>query len=385
MSNAQSLEAPGRKRPMIHITAQALGPPTFAVEISPPPPTNMPPLPFPPLQSVQTTKPPSMSSSPPALDNHSEDVVPSIKILSVKDPSDQGPSVNGPSVKGSSVKGSPVGKPLEKDPSANGPAATISDQPVFLSTGGVIVGGTTHLFSAVQSSVDSFQIPATGVSLCTAASGEKITVIGSLTLLACGKTAKVPDQAISMGANAMILASRTTDFVAFETTRLKSDNLTINGKSFSPTGTNQLQLQGEPHTPYASGFSLTSPIRGPSAPIILPTIIIISTQKFTAELSGKDLVGDKVTVCPATITGKMPVTASGASQDSTPVLGKVVMDTRNSSGRDSSSETATVVGNNHSHGKGNMAYTGRAARAFCNYSGWFVGGIAAWRVITLLS
>lgn len=78
----------------------------------------------------------------------------------------------------------------------------------------------------------------------------------------------------------------------------------------------------------------------------------------------------------------MAVTASGASQGSTPVLGKVVMDTRNSSGRDSSSETATVVGNNHSHGKGNMAYTGRAARAFCNYSGWFVGGIAAWRVIT---
>lgn len=371
---------------MIHITAQALGPPTFAVKISPPPPTNMPPLPFLPLESVQTTKPPSMSSSPPALHNHSEDVVPSIKILSVKDPSDQGPSVNGPSVKGSSVKGSPVGKPLEKDPSANGPTATISDQTVFLSTGGVIVGGTTHLFSAVQSSVDSFQIPATGISLCTAASGEKITVVGSLTLLACGKTAKVPDQAISMGAKAMILASRTTDFVAFETTRLKSDNLTINVKSFSPTGTNQLQLQGEPHTPYASGFSLTSPIRGPSAPIILPTIIIIiSTQKFTAELSGKDLVGDKVTVCPATTTGKMTVTASGASQDSTPVLGKVVMGTRNSSGRDSSSETATVVGNNHSHGKGTWLTLGEQQGLFCNYSGWFVGGIAAWRVITLLS
>lgn len=94
MSNAQSLEAPGRKRPMIHITAQALGPPAFAVEISPPPPTNMPPLTFPPLQSVQTTKPPSISSSPPALYNHSEDVDPSIKIPSVKDPSDQGPSVN---------------------------------------------------------------------------------------------------------------------------------------------------------------------------------------------------------------------------------------------------------------------------------------------------
>lgn len=372
---------------MIHITAQALGPPTFAVEISPPPPTNMPPIPFPPLQSVQTTKPPSMSSSPPALDNHSEDVDPSIKIPSVKDPSDQGPSVKGSSVKGSSVKGlsvkgSPVGKPSEKDPSANEPAATISDQTVFLSTEGVIVGGTTHLFSAVQSAVDSFQIPATGASLCTAASGEKITVVGSLTLLACGKTAKVPDQAISMGAKAMTLASRTTDFVAFETTRLKSDNLTINGKSFSPTGTYQLQLQGEPHTPYASGFSLTSPITGPSAPIILPTIIIISTQKFIADLSGKDLVGDKFTVCPATTTGKMAVTASGASQKSTPVLGKVVMDTRNSSGRDSSSETATVVGNNHSPGKGNMAYTGRAARAFSNYSGWFVGGIAAWRVIT---
>lgn len=270
MSNAQSLEAPGRKRPMIHITAQALGPPTFAVEISPPPPTNMPPLPFPPIQSVQTTKPPSMSSSPPALYNHSEDVDPSIKIPSVKDPSDQGPSVNGPSVKGSSVKGSPVGKQLEKDPSANGPAATISDQTVFLSTEGVIVGGTTHLFSAVKSAVDSFQIPATGVSLCTAASGGKITVVGSLTLLACGKTAKVPDQAISMGAKAMMLASRTTDFVAFETTGLKSDNLTINGKSFSPTGTYQLQLRGEPHTPYASGFSLTSPITGPSAQLFCP-------------------------------------------------------------------------------------------------------------------
>lgn len=35
MSNAQSLEALVRKRPMIHITAQALEPPTFKIEISP--------------------------------------------------------------------------------------------------------------------------------------------------------------------------------------------------------------------------------------------------------------------------------------------------------------------------------------------------------------
>lgn len=171
----------------------------------------------------------------------------------------------------------------------------------------------------------------------------------------------------------MILGSRTTDFAAFETIRLKSDNLTTTGKRFSPKDTHPLQ---EPHTSYTSGFSLTSSITDPSAtPIILPTIITVSTQKLTADLAGKDLVADTVT---ATTPGSMAVTASGASQDSTPRLGKVV----DSSGRDSSSETVTVVGNSHSDGKGNMAHTGRAARTCRNYSGQLVGGIAAWWVIT---
>lgn len=185
MSNAQSSESVISELdttrtliaggPAIHMTAQALRPPTSTTEISPPPPTNMPHLPFLPLQSVQKAKPPLMSSLQRALGNHSKNV----------DPSNKGPSVKGPL----------VGKPSEKGPSVNGPAATISDQTVLLNTEGLIVGDTTHLFSGVPSAVDSFHFHTTEVSPCTAANGEKVIVVGSSTLLAGGKTTKISDQA----------------------------------------------------------------------------------------------------------------------------------------------------------------------------------------------